>query len=299
MQLVIYRLVYPLLWVISKLPWRLFYFLSNCTYILMYYIVRYRKKTVTENLLLAFPEKKKKEIQRIRKASYKHTCDMFLEMIKSISISEEEMKNRFKITNIDMLTELAAKNKSIIVMMGHYASYEWTNVVDLISDFGCVGIYKPIENKYFDRLVHRIRGRFGSRVIANRTAYREMVRDLNNQTLSLYGLFADQSPKINATKYWTDFMGVTVPTFAGGELLSKRLGLNIYYLNVEKVGRGYYEASFVPISENPKESEDYFITKKFVNLLEKQIRNKPEYYMWTHNRWKHRNAKLPKGAVIN
>lgn len=299
MQLVIYRLVYPLLWIISKLPWRLFYMLSTCTYLLMYYIVRYRKKTVTENLSLAFPEKTKKELQRIRKASYKHTCDMFLEMIKSISISEEEMKNRFKITNIDMLTELAAKNESIIVMMGHYASYEWTNVVDLISDFGCVGIYKPIENKYFDRLVHRIRGRFGSRVIANRTAYREMVRDLNNKTLSLYGLFADQSPKINATKYWTDFMGVTVPTFAGGELLSKRLGLKIYYLNVEKVGRGYYEASFIPISENPKETEDYVITKKFVNLLEKQIRNKPEYYMWTHNRWKHRNAALPKGAVIN
>jgi len=298
MQLIIYSVIYPLLWIISKLPWRLFYLFSSFVYIIIYHIIRYRRKTVTANLTMVFPEKTSKEIQKIQKKAYQHQCDMFLEMIKSISISEEEMKKRFKITNIDLLEKLVAKNRSIITMMGHYASYEWTNVVDLISDFECVGIYKPIENKYFDRLVHRIRGRFGSRVIPNRTAYREMVRDLETNTLSLYGLFADQSPRVNATKYWTDFMGITVPAFAGGEVLSKRLGLSIYYLNVEKVGRGYYEASFIPISEDPKNAGEYEITKGFLNLLEKQIRNKPENYMWTHKRWKHRNAKIPKGATV-
>ncbi|MDY8138940.1 lipid A biosynthesis acyltransferase [Aquimarina sp. 2201CG5-10] len=298
MQLLIYCLVYPILWGISKLPWRLFYMFSTGIYILMYYIVRYRRKTVTENLTLVFPEKSQKEIKSISKKTYKHMSDMFLEMIKSISISSEEMKDRFKITNLDMLKRLEDENKSIIVMMGHYASYEWTNVVDLISKFGCVGIYKPIENKYFDRLAHRIRARFGSRVIANRIAYKEMIKDLNDNRLSLYGLFSDQSPKATTSKYWTNFMGVRVPAFTGGEVLSKRLGLSIFYLNVEKVNRGYYEASLIPISEDPKNTEDHVITRRFLDLLEKQIHNKPENYLWTHKRWKHRNADIPKGAII-
>lgn len=299
MQFFFYCLIYPLLLLISKLPWRIFYLFSSCIYFFTYYIIRYRRKTVAENLSLIFPEKTSSEIKKISRKTYQYMCDMFLEMIKSISISPEEMKNRFKITNMDTLTELEAKNKSIIIMMGHYASYEWTNAIDLISKFECVGIYKPLKNKYFDRLIRRIRGRFGSRVIANKSAYREMYKDLNKKKIHLYGLVSDQSPKIHTAKYWTDFMGVKVPTFMGGEILSKRLGLNIYYLNVEKVKRGYYEASLIPISEDSKNAEEYAITKKFLRLLEDQIIKKPENYMWTHKRWKHRNAEIPKGVIVN
>ncbi|MHA7060058.1 lysophospholipid acyltransferase family protein [Aquimarina sp. M1] len=301
MHLVIYCLVYPLLWMISKLPWRLFYFLSTCVYLLVYYIIGYRRTTVTENLKLVFPDKAPKEIKRIRKASYKHMCDMFLEMIKSLSISEKEITERFQITNLDTLVALENKNKSIITMMGHYNSYEWTNSIDLISKFRCVGIYKPIKNKYFDKLVHRIRGRFNSRLIPSAKVFREMTLDQRkeNPELSLYGLISDQSPKLTHATFWTDFMGIKVPAFVGGEVLSKRLGLSIFYLHVEKIKRGYYEATLVPISENPKEEEEYTITKKFTKLLEAQIINKPENYLWTHKRWKHRNAKPIKTAVIS
>ncbi|MDH7444001.1 lysophospholipid acyltransferase family protein [Aquimarina sp. 2201CG14-23] len=300
MQLAIYCLVYPILWIISKLPWRLFYMLSTGIYILIYHIIRYRRKTVTENLILAFPNKEQKEIQRIQKASYKHMCDMFLEMIRSLSISEKEIIKRFHITNMEDLVTLENKNKSIIVMMGHYNSYEWTNSIDLISKFRCVGIYKPIKNKYFDRLVHRIRGRFNSRLIPSAKVFREMTMDQRkeNHELSLYGLISDQSPKLNNATFWTDFMGIKVPAFVGGEVLSKRLGLSIFYLHVEKVKRGYYEATLVPISEEPKKEDEYYITTKFTQLLEEQIRNKPENYLWTHKRWKHRDAEPPKGAII-
>ncbi|WP_405206040.1 lysophospholipid acyltransferase family protein [Aquimarina sp. LLG6339-5] len=300
MQLVIYSLVYPILWIISKLPWRLFYLFSTCVYILTYHIVRYRRKTVTENLNLAFPDKDTKEINRIRKASYKHMCDMFLEMIRSLSISEKEIVKRFHITNLDAIVDLENKNKSIIAMMGHYNSYEWTNSIDLISKFRCVGIYKPIKNKYFDKLVHRIRGRFNSRLIPSAKVFREMTMDQRkeNPELSLYGLISDQSPKLNNATFWTDFMGIKVPAFVGGEVLSRRLGLSIFYLHVEKIKRGYYEATLVPISEDPKNEDEYAITKKFTKLLEEQIKHKPENYLWTHKRWKHRNAKPPKDAVI-
>ncbi|GAA3518383.1 lipid A biosynthesis protein [Aquimarina addita] len=285
---------------ISKLPWRLFYIFSTCVYLIVYYIIGYRKKTVTENLVLVFPEKDKKEIHRIRKAFYKHMCDMFLEMIKSISIKEEEMVDRFRLKNLDDLTKLEEKNKSIIIMMGHYTSYEWTNAIDLITKFRCVGIYKPIKNKYFDRLVHRIRGRFGSGLIPSAKVFREIYSNQNkeNPDLNLYGLISDQSPKLDRAMFWSDFMGIKVPAFMGGEVLAKRLDLSIYYFHVEKIKRGYYEATLVPIAEDPTNVPDYYITEQFLRHLETQIRNKPEYYLWTHKRWKHRFSTPPNGATI-
>ncbi|MCK8524302.1 lipid A biosynthesis acyltransferase [Aquimarina sp. D1M17] len=301
MQLLIYRIVYPILWLISKLPWRLFYAFSTGIFLLIYYVIRYRRKTVTDNLKLVFPEKSSKEIARIRKGFYQHMCDMFLEMIKSISISNEEMKQRFKVTNLEKLQELEAKGENIMVFMAHYASYEWSNVVDIQTGFQAVGVYKRIENKYFDRLVRRIRARFGSRVVTTKNAMKEIMADQNRDGLYMYGLVSDQSPKIYNAMYWTDFLGIKVPTFMGAEVLAKRLGINVYYLKVEKIKRGYYEATFVPITEDTKNCEDYSIVKRYLRMLEEQIKSNPEYYLWSHKRWKHREAlsKAPEGATID
>ncbi len=301
MQLLIYRIVYPILWLISKLPWRLFYAFSTGIFLLIYYVIRYRRKTVTDNLKLVFPEKSSKEIARIRKGFYQHMCDMFLEMIKSISISNEEMKQRFKVTNLEKLQELEAKGENIMVFMAHYASYEWSNVVDIQTGFQAVGVYKRIENKYFDRLVRRIRARFGSRVVTTKNAMKEIMADQNRDGLYMYGLVSDQSPKIYNAMYWTDFLGIKAPTFMGAEVLAKRLGINVYYLKVEKIKRGYYEATFVPITEDTKNCEDYSIVKRYLRMLEEQIKNNPEYYLWSHKRWKHREAlsKAPEGATID
>jgi len=300
MQLLVYSLVYPLLWLLSKLPWKLFYMFSTFTFFLVYYVIRYRRKTVTENLTLAFPEKSLLEIKKIRTGFYKHMCDMFLEMIKSISISDEEMKKRFKITNIEKLHALEKEGKNIMVFMAHYASYEWSNVADIQTKFQAVGIYKKIENKYFDRLVQRIRARFGSRVVTTKNARKEITEDQEqNRGLYMYGLASDQSPKIYNAMYWTDFMGIKVPTFMGAEVLAKKSGLNVYYLKVEKLKRGYYAGEFVTITEDSKNCKDYEIVKKYLRMLEEQIKRNPEYYLWSHKRWKHRNAVRPEGATID
>ncbi len=299
MQLLIYSLVYPILLVISKLPWKLFYAFSTGIFLFIYYVIGYRKKTVTNNLKLVFPEKTDQEIKQIRVDFYKHICDMFLEMIKSISISEKEMIRRFKVTNIEKLYELEAKGENIMVIMAHYASYEWANAIDLQTGFQAVGVYKQIHNKYFDRLVHRIRGRFGSRIVANRNAMKVITEDQSRDGLYMYGLVSDQTPKLHKATFWTDFMGIKAPAFMGAEVLSKRLNLNTYYLQVEKVKRGHYEATFVTITEDSKNCDDYFIVKKYLGLLEKQIRNKPEYYLWSHRRWKHRNAPIPQDAIVD
>ncbi len=299
MQLLIYRLVYPILWVISILPWRLFYIFSTGVYGFTYHIIGYRKKAVTENLMLVFPKKSKKEIYKIRKRFYKHMCDMFLEMVKTMSISEKELSKRFKIINPETLKTLESNNKSIMVLMAHYASYEWSIAVQFLGGFPIVGVYKKLANKYFDQLVNKIRGRFDARLISKHHTVREITRDRIQGNLCAYGLVTDQSPRLKNTIYWTDFMGILVPVYPGGEKLAKRMDMPVVYLKIEKVKRGYYEAEFIPIAENPIDCEDYYITKKYLKLLESQIHNKPEYYLWTHKRWKYRNAEIPKGAVID
>ncbi len=299
MQSLVYRLSYPILWVISKLPWSLFYILSSIIYVVVYYFIGYRKKIVTENLVLVFPDKSKKEINKIRKAFYKHMCDMFMEMTKSLSISKEEMIKRFKIIDPDSFRELQSRNKGIIVLMGHYASYEWAIAAQFIMDFPIVAVYKKIKNKHFDKLVHRIRGRFNTRLIHSHNVIKEVTRDKVHKRLCAYGLLSDQSPRLKNALYWTDFMGIKVPIITGGEVLAKRLDMAVAFLKVEKVKRGYYQAKFVTITEDAKNCENHYITKTYLRMLEEQIRNRPELYLWTHKRWKHRNAKTPKGAILD
>ncbi|WP_108868198.1 lysophospholipid acyltransferase family protein [Aquimarina aquimarini] len=299
MQFITYFLVYPILWVISKLPWKIFYAFSSCIFFILYYIIRYRRKTVTQNLQLVFTDKTPLEIKEIRKGFYQHMCDMFLEMIKSISISDKEMKERFKVTNMDKLYELEANGENIMVFMAHYASYEWSNVVDIQTEFQAVAVYKQIGNKYFDRLVHRIRGRFGSRLVSSKEAMKTIsMENQSKKGLRMYALISDQSPKIYNATFWADFMGIKVPVFLGGEVLSKRLDLNVYYLKVEKVKRGYYEASLVTLTEDSKNCDDYSIVQSYLRALESQIYNNPQYYLWSHKRWKHRNATIPEGATV-
>lgn len=298
MQLLIYYLAYPIILGVSILPWRIFYALSTLVYYIVYYIIGYRRKTVAENLHLVFPEKSEKEIKKITKDFYRHMCDMFLEMTKSLTISRKELIKRYKVVNLEEFHAYEKKNKSIITLMGHYGSFEWSNAVDLVSINPCVGIYKQIANKHFDDLAHKIRGRFNSRLIPSHKVARQIIKDKQENNICSYGMISDQSPKVHNSKYWTDFMGVKVPIFLGGEFLAQRLDVIVLYLHVEKVKRGHYEVTFVPISENSKEEDKFVIINKYLRLLENQIREKPEYYLWTHKRWKHRDSKIPKDAIV-
>lgn len=299
MQGLVFWLVYPILWLISILPFRLFYAVSDLVFVLVYYIIGYRRKTVRENLELIFPEKSKTEIKNIQRKFYSHMCDMFLEMIKSISISEKEIEKRFTFTNLEYMRKLEGLDKSLIVMCGHYASYEWINALQLYGlKYRTYGIYKPIKNKHFDTLVKNIRGRFGGTLLPMQKATDVIRYNQENGILGNYGMIADQSPKLGRAKQWIQFMGIRVPVFDGSDRLARKLDMAVVYLHVEKVGRGYYEATLKPITEDAPNEPEHYITSKFVELLENQIRKKPEYYLWTHKRWKHRNEPIPEKAEI-
>jgi KDO2-lipid IV(A) lauroyltransferase len=288
MQYLVYLLVYPLIWIISILPFRLLYFVSDFVYIIVYQIVRYRKRTVRENLALALPHLSDKERLIIEKKFYHHMCDMFLEMIKTMNISKDEICKRFVFKNIEVYKELEKQGKSVAVICSHYGSYEWIISMNYYSDFIAHGIYKQLRNPYFDKLVHKIRSRFNAKLITTKQTIPTIIENNKNNVLSLYGFASDQSPRLNSAYHWTKFMGIEVPVHTGAEMLSKRYNMALVYLNTQKVKRGHYEATLEILSENPIEVPNYDLTDQFIKLLEKQIYEAPEYYLWTHKRWKFR-----------
>jgi len=291
MQFLVYIMVYPLLWIISILPFRLLYFLSDGFYALLYYIIGYRKKVVTNNLKLAFPEKTDQEISLIRKRFYHHFCDMMFEAIKSITISEAEMQKRYVFTNVEDIHELEKENRSIVLLMGHYASWEWVFILQTHVKHKGYAVYKKLGNKYFDALVKRIRAKYNSHLITTKETFSILIKAKKNNELTLNGFVFDQSPKLSKAVYWQDFMGIEVPVHIGAEILAKRLDMVTLFLKVKKVKRGHYEATFLDINRNAKDSADFDITDLALKRVEEQIHEAPEFYFWTHKRWKHRGKK--------
>ena len=245
-----------------------------------------------ENLNLVFPYKSKKEINRITKAFYHHLCDMIVESIKSMTISEAEMKKRYVFTNVEEIHKLEKINKSIVLMCGHYASWEWIFILQKYINHKGYAVYKRLANKYFDRLVKRIRARYNSYLITTKETIPTLTNTKDRGELTINGFISDQSPKVDKAFHWDEFMGVKVPIHTGAEMLAKKLDMAVVFFSVKKVKRGYYETTFKTLCTNPNEFENYEITDIFMKLVEKQIYEAPEYYLWTHKRWKHRD-KVP------
>ena len=292
MQLLAYILIYPFFWLVSILPFRLLYAFSDFIYLFIYRIFGYRKKVVQENLKLVFPEKSSEEINTITKKFYHHLCDMVVESMKSMTISEAEMKNRYAFTNIEVIKKLEKQNRSIIIVCGHYASWEWSFILQTYVSHKGFAVYKRLNNKYFDKLIKRIRARYNSHLITTKETIQILKDTKASGELSITGFVTDQSPKVNKAHHWNEFMGIKVPIHTGAEMLAKELDMAVVFFDVRKVKRGYYQTTFKTIAEHPNEFKSYEITDIFKSLVEKQINEEPEYYLWTHKRWKHRD-KVP------
>jgi KDO2-lipid IV(A) lauroyltransferase len=292
MQLLVFILAYPALWVISRLPYRLFYLFSDFVFFFVYHIVGYRKKVVRDNLKLVFPEKPEKEILRIRKDFFKHMCDMFLEMVKTMGLSKDDIKKRYHIKNIELIQEIE-KEKSILIPCSHYANWEWNVSLNLYVKSKGYAVYQRVANKYFDNLVKDFRSRWNTALITTHETVKTVMRNKKSDTRAIYGMVSDQSPMVIHAHYWDKFMGITVPIYNGTEILARKLDLAVVFLKVTKIKRGYYEAEFIPITLSGKNTEPNEITKKFIALTEQQIYERPEHYLWSHKRWKHRDKVPP------
>ena len=288
MQFLVYILVYPLLYLVSLLPFRLLYILSDAAFFFMYHIVRYRRKVVFANLALSFPEKSATEIKIIQRKFYKHFCDQLFELIKMISASKETILDRFQVKNPEVLNRLEDSNPNVIMMLGHYGNFEWSLVISEFIRYNGYTIYRRIDNIYFDRLAHKVRSRFGVSLMPRARAIGKIRELCASDENNIIAFISDQSPRISDPYPKAEFMGVRVPTYTGAEIIARKFDLPVCYLRIEKASRGRYEAEFNILTEKPNDLPDFQITEKFYKSLEEQIRKSPEFYLWTHKRWKHR-----------
>tara|TARA_A200000113_G_scaffold139011_1_gene124939 strand:- start:819 stop:1691 length:873 start_codon:yes stop_codon:yes gene_type:complete len=286
----VYYLTFPILFVVSRLPFPLFYQLSDFISFLIYRVFGYRKAVVRSNLKHAFPELKEAEYRIIEKKFYRHLCDLFLEIIKSMGMSKDQMLKRFKVKNIEVLTQFEKQNRSAFLLCGHYASWEWMMSLGYHMNHLGYGIYRPIKNPYFDNLIKEIRSRHDAYMIPQKTAA-ELIRQKEKKNeRGVYGFASDQSPRPTPKSYWRPFMGINVPVYTGAERLARELNIPLVFGKIKRVKRGYYELEFKLITDQPKTTAVNEITDIYTEWLEEQIKEDPTQYFWTHKRFK--NAKL-------
>lgn len=286
MNRLIYIAVAPLLFIVSILPFWLLYLLSNLFYIFIYHIIGYRKKVVRKNLTLCGFANSPDEQKKIERKFYRYLCDFFLEAIKVRGMSKKQMLQRFSVTNPELVEDFAKQGKSVFVMTGHYANFEWLLALGYFVSLKPVAIYAPLENQYFDNYFKKVRSKHKSALISRKKFAEEFATSQRENKLTLVGFAADQSPRNRSKNYYRPFFGHEVPVFTGAERLGKHFDVPIVMIKTKRIKRGYYESTFSVLAENPSEVADFQITDAFYEALEEQIKEDPSLYFWTHNRFK-------------
>lgn len=287
MQRAVYLIAYPFIYLIASVPFNVLYVFSDFLRLIIYNLLGYRKKIVRSNLRKAFPHKSEDDLKWIEKRFYKHFCDITLEAFKSLSISSEEMQKRMVFKNLDVLTQFEKGNRSVIIMCGHYASWEWMLSIGYHTVSQGYGIYTPIMNKYLNKLIIKIRKKHRGNLISRYSAIQQIKNLHDEGNIAVYGFVSDQSPRPKPKSYWRPFLGVKVPVFVGAEMVARELDFGVVYAKINRVKRGYYEASFELISDQPKKTKLNRITDTFTEWLEQDIYSDPTQYLWTHKRFKH------------
>ncbi len=290
---ILYFPLYFYFWLHALLPLKILYILSNILFFPMFYIVRYRRKLVYQNMKDSFPEKSEKEIRRMEKAFYHHFCDYIVETIKLLHISDKETRKRVKFHNTEALQEIVDNGGSCLMLLGHYGNWEFVPSVTLWMRKGSVifaQIYRPLKNKWFDRFFLKLRGRYHSECIAKQDTLRSILRYKSSGRPSITGFMADQTPSPANIHHWVNFLNHDTPVFTGVEKIAHKVGFSVFYFDVEKIKRGYYSVTIREISKNPKKTEEFEITNKYMEMMETTILRAPEYWLWTHNRWKHKRS---------
>jgi KDO2-lipid IV(A) lauroyltransferase len=282
-----YILTYFFIWLLHLLPEPLLYFVSELLRLLVYHVVRYRRKVVRENLIRAFPEFSLKKLRRTECLFYRHLCDLILESAVSYFYSEKRILQKITYKNTDLLDGYYRKGKQVIGVTGHYGNWEYLNTLALVCPYQVVGIYKPLKNKYFDRLVRRSRERFNTQTVPMEQVARKLIGSSREGTPTLTLFLSDQRPIFQHIQYWTNFLGQVTPLYLGAEKLARKVNAAVVFLKIRKVRRGRYEVEVAPVCEDPAPMEPYAITEAHVRILEELIREQPAYWLWSHRRWKH------------
>ena len=287
-----YYLLYFFVKILSHIPFCVMYFISDCLFYFVYYIFRYRRRIVRKNLKESFIKKSEKEIITIERQFYHFFVDMILESAKLASISKNEIKRRMIFKNLDEVNAVLREGKSVSLYLGHYANWEWCSSIPLHleCDVTSAQIYHKLSNQNMDRLMLYIRERMGAVCVDMRKTARYATELVANRKVCIIGFIADQSPKKVESHHFLHFLNHNTPVLTGTEKITKHYGFEAFFLNVKRVKRGYYEAEFIKLHDNPQSLPDYELTSLYYRMLEKCINTHPELYLWSHNRF--RNAEI-------
>jgi KDO2-lipid IV(A) lauroyltransferase len=286
MTSMLYYLLFGFTWIVSLIPFWLLYGISDILYLVIYYVVGYRKTTVFNNLRSSFPAKSEKEIIHLAKAFYRHFCDFLLETIKCIRIPADKLDKRMKFLNPEIFQELAARNQDFALVSSHYANWEWLMNVPIKMSHRCLIIYRPLKNKLVNRLSLYMRGRNKPLMVPMEGIYREGLKSRSENRLFSIWFLADQRPPKNS-KWWTRFLNHETAFFEGVEKISRKLSLAVVYMEVHKVRRGYYEATLKKLFDDASDSAENAVTLACTRAIEEEILKEPEFWLWSHKRFKH------------
>lgn len=288
MSAIFYYIFFSVNWLITLLPLRILYLFSDFWFYIVYYLIGYRKKVVFTNLKNSFPEKSDEEINKIAKKFYRHLCDLVIEILALVHSNEKKMQKHFKVKNPEVLDNIYDQNKSVIVLAAHYGNWEYFLSLPLFLKHKVVAIYKPFSNKYFDNLMISIRKKFGVEPVEMKQTIKLIVKYRREKKLAITAFFSDQSPMKSEINYWTNFLNQDTPVYLGAEKIARKTNQTVVFIKIEKIKRGCYEAEIIKLFDNPKNAQQYEITEEHLRVLEKIINNKPEHWLWSHRRWKHK-----------
>lgn len=288
MNYLAYRVLIGLGKLLAMLPMRILYIFSDLIYPIVYYIVRYRKKVVLENLRNSFPEKSDKEIRLIAKKFYRYFCDLLVETLKLLHMPSEEMNRRFVLRDPKLLLEEYEKQNHILAVLGHYGNWEWGSALAMQLPYNFAGIYKPLSNAHFDQLMVKLRTQFGSEAIPMKQTARVLNAHIQEGKLTILNFISDQTPMAGEIQYWTKFLNQDTPVYLGIEKFARKTRQPVYFFSIIREKRGYYIAEVEKLCDDCNDLPLHQLTDLHVQKLEALIRKAPEYWLWSHRRWKNK-----------
>lgn len=283
-----YYIFYVLNWIITLLPLRVLYIFSDFLFLLLYYFPSYRRKVVISNLRNSFPEKTEEELKCIEKKFYRHLADLFIETLKLVHMSHAEQKKRFTYSNLEIIDKLREEKRDIIAILGHYGNWEWPTLLPHYLKYKVVIIYKPLQNKYFNDLINKQRSKDGIVLTPMSLVIREILNFRSKKINTLSVFLSDQTPARGDIKFWTTFLNQDTPVYLGAEKVASKYDMAIVFFHIQKVKRGHYNCNIELLFDHTAGLPEHFITETHVRKLEETIVKNPEYWLWSHRRWKHK-----------
>jgi Kdo2-lipid IVA lauroyltransferase/acyltransferase len=283
-----YYIFYGINWIITLLPLSVLYVFSDLFYLVLYYIVSYRRKVVAENLKNSFPEKSEEERKTIEKKFYRHLADIIVETLKLTHMSHAQRAKRFTYSNLGVIDRLREDKRDIIAILGHYNNWEWPTLMSYYMKYKVIIIFKPLQNKYFNGFLNKQRSKFGMVLTPTSQIIREILnyRKDNINTLSVF--ISDQIPAKGDIKFWTKFLNQDTAEYTGAGKIAAKYDMAVVFFHIQKLKRGHYNLDIELLYEHTKGLSEDLITETHVRKLEENIREKPEYWLWSHRRWKHK-----------